>query len=86
MRETMALTRNAQNALLSAQYQGRFRLRLVLRESHDLKHGTKRDWDPLYLHDYRFGRHHLIHAAAEVVIERCDGRRYLFDPAVWWYV
>lgn len=76
LRETMALTRNAQNALLSAQHQGRFRLRLVLRESLDLKHGTKRDWNPLWVHDYHFGRHNLIHAADEVVIERCDGSRY----------
>lgn len=41
LRETTALTTQVQNALLSAQHQGRFRLRLILRESRDLKHGSR---------------------------------------------
>ncbi|WP_336492297.1 hypothetical protein [Methylobacterium nigriterrae] len=69
-KETLAL----QKALLKARDEGLFRLRLVLREAKDLKPCAYRD--PLWLHDYKFGPHHIVTGADEVVIETRDGQRH----------
>src|SRR3954447_12377217 len=74
LRETYKETLAAQKALLKARDEGRFRLRLVLREAKDLKSCAFRA--PLWLYDYKFGPHHILTGADEVVIETRDGRRH----------
>ena len=60
--------------LLSRQQALEFRLRLVLRETHDLKPGPGRD--PISVSDYEIGPSAVL-SAAEVVMETKDGRRHL---------
>ena len=74
LRETHKETLAAQKALLKARNEGLYRLRLVLREAKDLKFYAFRD--PLWLYDYKFGPHHILTGADEVVIETRDGRRH----------
>lgn len=78
-RTSFRLTRWAQDAILQARNAGEFRLRLVLRESENLKKKLKRRRDPLYVHDYNFGPTNIAWEADELVIERCDGQRYRID-------
>lgn len=60
--------------LLQRQYDGEFRLRLVLREAVDLKPLGKRD--PLMIRNYEMGPETFL-TEADVVIETRDGRRFL---------
>lgn len=59
-------------ALLQRQYDGEFRLRLVLREAVDLKRGGVRN--PEWVWDYNFGPS-MIFDARETVILLKSGRR-----------
>lgn len=75
-------TSAAQAALLEAQHQGAFRLRLVLREATDLKSGPNRD--PLWLLDYEFGPRAIVLGAEEVIIEERTGQRHLVTAPKRW--
>ena len=77
LRPVIRDTVEAQKALLQARDAGQFRLRLVLREAKDLKRCAFRN--PLWVHDYRYGRPYIL-AADEVVIETRDGRRHIVSP------
>ncbi|WP_336491590.1 hypothetical protein [Methylobacterium nigriterrae] len=70
-------TSATQRALLQARDAGQLRLRVIFRESKDLKPGSGRD--PLWLFDYRFSEPYLLWDADEVVIETRDGRRHVVE-------
>lgn len=59
--------------LLAQQRTGAFRLRIVLRETHDLKPGIDRN--PLSVNDYEYGPD-IVLDAAEVVLVTQDGQRH----------
>ena len=72
-------TSATQKALLQARDEGQFRLRVIFRETKDLKSASGRD--PLRLFDDHFGEPYLLWDADEVVIETCDGRRHVVERA-----
>ena len=67
---------SAVQSLIEGQRKGEFRLRLVLRETHDLLPGVKRD--PLRVIAYEFGPPAIL-LADEVVLITTDGQRHSVD-------
>ena len=61
------------DALLAQQRAGAFRLRIVLRETHDLKPGLGRN--PLSVDDYEYGPDIVLDAKEVVLITRGGQRR-----------
>jgi hypothetical protein len=64
--------------LIARQRKGELRLRLVLRETHDLLPGSRRN--PLRVEAYEFGPPAIL-SAGEVVLITKDGQRHLVDRA-----
>jgi len=58
LRATYKETLTAAKRLIQARRDGECRLRLILREAKNLKHGSQRD--PLWPYDYKFGTHHML--------------------------
>ena len=63
----------AAHELLRGQHEGRYRIRLVLREAVDLKPSKR--FNPFWLFDYQVGCDDMRTCADEVVIEFRNGRR-----------